>query len=310
MFGKLKNINYSPVKNRKTKILAFLFLSLLLFSVGCKTANQTAQNDNKMRDIADDLGRKIQIPEKVERVVSLAPNLTENIFAVGAGDRLVGVTTFCNYPEEARKVAKVGDTISPNMETIIALKPQIVFVSTASQIETFTKQLEAQNITVFVMNPKSLDDVLTNLNQLGEIFGTRMQTAELLNSLQTRIIEINENVAGKPKIKTFVQISKDPLFTIGKESFLTEIIERAGGVSVTKDVETAYPKLSKETALALNPDVLILSESPDNTEPNEVFKNSNAVKKEKVFKINADILSRPSPRLIDGLEQISEVLHK
>lgn len=310
MFGKLENKINPSVKNRRTKILAFLFLTLLLFSVGCKTANQTAQNDNKMRDIADDLGRKIQIPEKVERVVSLAPNLTENIFAVGAGDRLVGVTTFCNYPEEAQKIAKVGDTISPNMETIIALKPQIVFVSTASQIETFTKQLEAQNITVFVMNPKSLDDVLTNLSQLGEIFGTRMRTAELLNILQTRIIEINENVAGKPKVKTFVQISKEPLFTVGKESFLTEIIERAGGVSVTKDVPTAYPKLSKETALALNPDVLILSESPDNTEPNEVFKNSNAVKKEKVFKINADILSRPSPRLIDGLEQIAEVLHK
>jgi len=310
MFGKLENKINPSVKNRRTKILAFLFLSLLLFSAGCKTANQTAQNDNKMRDIADDLGRKIQIPEKVERVVSLAPNLTENIFAVGAGDRLVGVTTFCNYPEEAQKIAKVGDTISPNMETIIALKPQIVFVSTASQIETFTKQLEAQNITVFVMNPKSLDDVLTNLSQLGEIFGTRMRTAELLNILQTRIIEINENVAGKPKVKTFVQISKEPLFTVGKESFLTEIIERAGGVSVTKDVPTAYPKLSKETALALNPDVLILSESPDNTEPNEVFKNSNAVKKEKVFKINADILSRPSPRLIDGLEQIAEVLHK
>lgn len=310
MFGKLENKINPSVKNRRTKILAFLFLTLLLFSVGCKTANQTAQNENKMRDIADDLGRKIQIPEKVERVVSLAPNLTENIFAVGAGDRLVGVTTFCNYPEEAQKIAKVGDTISPNMETIIALKPQIVFVSTASQIETFTKQLEAQNITVFVMNPKSLDDVLTNLSQLGEIFGTRMRTAELLNSLQTRIIEINENVAGKPKVKTFVQISKEPLFTVGKESFLTEIIERAGGVSVTKDVPTAYPKLSKETALALSPDVLILSESPDNTEPNEVFKNSNAVKKEKVFKINADILSRPSPRLIDGLEQIAEVLHK
>lgn len=310
MFGKLENKINSSVKNRKTKILAFLFLSLLLFSVGCKTANQTAQNDNKMRDIADDLGRKIQIPEKVERVVSLAPNLTENIFAVGAGDRLVGVTTFCNYPEEAQKIAKVGDTISPNMETIIALKPQIVFVSTASQIETFTKQLESQNITVFVMNPKSLNDVMTNLRQLGDIFGTPGLTGEKLNILQARILEIEENVQDKPKVKTFVQISKEPLFTVGKDSFLTEIIERAGGVSVTKDVPTSYPKLSKETALALNPDVLILSESPDNIEPNEVFKNSNAVKKGKVYKINADLLSRPSPRLIDGLEQIAEVLHK
>lgn len=310
MFGKLKNINDSAAKSRKTKIYALFLLSLFLFSFGCKVSMQPAQNENKMRDIADDLGRKIKIPEKVERVVSLAPNLTENIFAVGAGDRLVGVTTFCNYPEDAQKIAKVGDTINPNMEAIIALKPQIVFVSTASQIETFTKQLEAQNITVFVMNPKSLNDVLTNLQQLGDIFGMQGTTGEKLNILQARILEIEENVQDKPKVKTFVQISKEPLFTVGKDSFLTEIIERAGGVSVTKDVATAYPKLSKETALALNPDVLILSESPDNTEPNEVFKNSNAVKKGKVYKINADLLSRPSPRLIDGLEQLAEVLHK
>lgn len=261
-----------------------------------------------MRDIADDLGRKIKIPEKVERVVSLAPNLTENIFAVGAGDRLVGVTTFCNYPEEARKIQKIGDTMNPNMETIVALKPQIVFVSTASQIETFTKTLESQKITVFVTNPTSLEGVLSNLRQLGDIFGTQERTSILLNELQERIIAVDERARDKPKVKTFVQISKEPLFTIGKESFLTEIIERAGGVSATKDVATAYPKLSKETALALNPDAIILSESPDNLEPNDAFKNSPAVKNGKVFKINADILSRPSPRIVDALEQIAGAL--
>lgn len=298
--------------NLSAKITVALLFSLCLFA-SCKNANQTtAQGETaeQMREITDDLGRKIKIPATVTRVVSLAPNLTENIFAVGAGDRLVGVTSFCNYPAEAEKIQKVGDTISPNMETIIALKPQVVFVSTASQIETFTKQLEQQNIAVFVTNPKSLEDVLANLNRLGDIFGTREQTAELLNSLQERIAEIDERTKDKPKVKIFVQISKEPLFTVGKDSFLTEIIERAGGVSVTKDVPTAYPKLSKETALALNPDAIILSESPDNLETNDVFKNSNAVKNGKVFKINADLISRPGPRLVDALEKISEVLHK
>jgi iron complex transport system substrate-binding protein len=275
----------------------------------CKSTNLNKPEEVKMRDISDDLGRKIKIPERVERVVSLAPNLTENIFAVGAGSRLVGVTSFCNYPPEAEKIAKIGDTMNPNMETIIALKPQIVFVSTASQIETFTKTLEAQNITVFVTNPTSLNGVLANLRQLGDIFGTTERTTILLNELQERILAVDEKIKDKPKVKTFVQISKEPLFTIGKDSFLTEIIERGGGISVTKDVATAYPKLSKETALALNPDTLILSESPDNLEPNDVFKNSNAVKNKKIFKINADLLSRPSPRLVDALEQIAEALH-
>ena len=284
------------------------FFVCVLFLTACKSPNLQKQDETKMRDIADDLGRKIKIPEKIERAVSLAPNLTENIFAVGAGDKLVGVTTFCNYPEAATKIAKVGDTISPNMEAIIALKPQVVFVSTASQIETFTKILEQQNIAVFVTNPKDLNGVLANLRQLGEMFGTSDRTAILLNELNERIIAVDEQVRDKQKVKTFVQISKEPLFTVGKDSFLTEIIERAGGISVTKNVETAYPKLSKETALALNPDALILSESPDNLEPNDVFKNSNAVKNKKIFKINADLLSRPSPRIVDALEQIANAL--
>lgn len=309
MLEKLRKIHYLNFVS--LPLCGKIFLCLFVFafvSTACKTENPQAQTEVKMRDIADDLGRKIKIPEKVERVVSLAPNLTENIFAVGAGDRLVGVTTFCNFPEAAGKIAKVGDTMTPNMETIISLKPQIVFVSTASQIETFTKTLEAQNITVFVTNPKDLNGVFANLRQLGDIFGTTERTAILLNELQERVLAVDEQVKDKQKVKTFVQISKEPLFTIGKDSFLTEIIERAGGISVTKDVATAYPKLSKETALALNPDAIILSESPDNTEPNDVFKNSAAMKNKKVFKINADILSRPSPRIVDALEQIADAL--
>lgn len=299
--------NFAPLRLcGKTFVLLFICIFLL---TACKSVNLQKQDEIKMRDIADDLGRKIKIPVPVERAVSLAPNLTESIFAVGAGNRLVGVTTFCNYPEEANKIQKVGDTINPNMETIIALKPQVVFVSTASQIETFTKTLEAQNIAVFVTNPKDLNGVLANLRGLGEIFGTTERTTILLNELQERILAIDEKIKDKQKVKTFVQISKEPLFTVGKDSFLTEIIERGGGISVTKDVATAYPKLSKETALALNPDAIILSESPDNTEPNDVFKNSNAVKNKKVFKINADLLSRPSPRLVDALEQIANALH-
>lgn len=308
---KIIKINFAPrPPGGKLFVFFVIFLIGLLTLGACRTGNSpAAPSEVKMRDIADDLGRKLKIPEKVERVVSLAPNLTENIFAVGAGDRLVGVTTFCNYPEAAQSIQKVGDTINPNIETIIALKPQIVFVSTASQIETFMKTLEAQGITVFVTNAKDLNGVLANLRQLGDIFGTLERTTVLLNELQERILGIEERSLDQPKIRTFVQISKEPLFTIGKESFLTELVERGGGTSVTKTVATAYPKISKETALALSPDAIVLSESPDNLEPNDVFKNSPAVKNKKVFKINADILSRPSPRIVDALEQLADALH-
>ncbi len=290
------------------KVLAVLFALVFVVSA-CRKETIQPVKPVETRQVTDDLGRNVTLPAKITRAVSLAPNLTENIFAVGAGDRLVGVTTFCNYPEEAKAIAKVGDTMSPNMETIIGLRPDIVFVSTASQIETFTRTLADNGIAVFVTNPDSLDSVIRNLKQLGEIFETSDTADKLASDLQKRIETAAAGNRGQTPVRVFVQISREPLFTIGKQSFVTAIVEKAGGVSVTANVETAYPKLSKETASALGPDVIILSDSEDNREPNEVFKNSPAVKNGRVFKINADLLSRPGPRLIDALEQIARDLH-
>jgi iron complex transport system substrate-binding protein len=259
------------------------------------------------RLVSDDLGRQITLPVKISRAVSLAPSLTESIFAVGAGDRLVGVTTYCDYPEQAKAIAKVGDTMNPNIETIVALKPDVVFVSTASQIEAFTKTLADNGIAVYVTDPTSIDGVLRNLQQLGELFGTKADG--IVNDLNTRIGNVSGKTRDAKKVRVFVQISKEPLFTIGNGSFLNAILEQAGGESVTKTVETAYPKISKETALALDPEAIILSDSEDNREPNDVFRNSPAVKNGRVYKINADLLSRPGPRLVDALEQIAKDLH-
>lgn len=289
--------------------ISFWLLVCGLFLPACKQPAPNAPAAETFREVTDDLGKKVKIPAKIERAVSLAPSLTEMIFAVGAGDKLVGDTTYCDYPEAAQKIQKVGDTLNPNVEAIIALKPQIVFVSTASQLEAFTKTLDNQNIAVFVTNPNSFEDIQRNLKQFGEIFATADQAAKLIIEQQKRIAAVEEKTKDKPKPKIFVQIDKDSLYTIGKDSFITDLIKRAGGESVTKDVEKDYPKLSKETALALNPDVIILSESPTNNEPNDVFKNSPAMKNGKVFKVNADLLSRPATRLVDALEQIARDLH-
>lgn len=295
----------------KKNISAIFFLLLLLSFSACKfdQNNNSTVVSGQSREITDDLGYRIKLPEKVTRAVSLAPNLTEIIFAVGAGDKLVGVTDFCNFPEEANKIKKIGDTLKPNIENIIALKPQVVMVSTASQLETFSKTLEQQGIMVFVTNPNSLDGIYQSIEKVGQIFGTKDKANEVVSSLKKRVADVEEKTKNYDKPKVFVQIDK-ALYTIGKDSYMTDLVAKAGGVSVTKNLDTAYPKLSKETALALNPDVIILSESPGNEEPNEVFKNSPAVKNGKVFKINADILSRPAPRIIDGLEQMAEKLHQ
>ncbi len=306
------------------KVLVVLAVALLAAVAGCRVKEDVARPAVvPMRVVTDDLGRTVTVPVKITRVVSLAPNLTENIFAIGAGDRLVGVTTFCNYPEAAKSIAKVGDTMTPNIETIIALKPDVVFVSTASQIEAFMKTLESNGIAVYVTNPTRLDEVFHNLEQFGIMFGTTDQTEKFIMDLQDRQREIqrtlgiplrsDESPADIDKrvgaIKVFVQISKEPLFTLGKDAFLNDLLLSAGGRSVTENVASAYPKLSKETALALQPEAIILSDSDDNREPNDAFKNSPAVKNGRVYKLNADILSRPGPRLVDALEQIAHDLH-
>ena len=304
------NKNLYKLKEKRRRALCaitFFLMGAFVFS-SCKTEAPKPQASEAKREFLDDREKKVLLPAKVDRAVSLAPNITEIVFAVGAGKKLVGVTTFCNYPEEAKEIQKVGDTLKPNIENIIALKPQVVFVSTASQLEAFTETLEKQGIAVFVTNPSSFEDIYKSIESIGGIFGEEEKSKAVVDDMQKRIAEVGAKARNENKVKTFVQIDKS-LYTIGKESFLTDLIEKAGGESSTKDVETAYPKISKEKALALDPEVIILSESPDNNEPNEVFKNSLAVKNNRVFKVNADILSRPGPRLVDALETIAKSLH-
>ena len=292
----------------KTKTWICVFVLILLATAGCRIQPSDGVSEQEIKDrvVIDDLGRQVVINKPILRVVSLAPSLTESIFAVGAGDKLVGVTTYCNYPEAAKSKEKVGDTQTPNIERIVALKPDIVFVSTASQLEAFMRTLDQQGIAVYVMDAKSIGEVFDDLRTLGGLLGTEDSANALVAGLEERV----KAIGSKEPRRVFVQISNEPLFTIGKDSFLTEVVAKAGGESVTKDVPSGYPKLSTETAAAMDPDVIILSDSEDNREPNEVFKNSNAVKNGRIYRINADIISRPGPRLVDALEQIAGFLNK
>lgn len=270
---------------------------------------RTSVTASSTRNFVDDLGRTIEITGEVRRVVSLAPSVTELVFAAGGGDRLVGVTSFCDFPERAKGIAKIGDTMNPNMETIVAMKPDVVFVSTASQVEAFTKTLEQNGILVYVTNPTTLDGVLYNIRQIADILGTTDTAEPVIASLRERIGKVWTKTRPAEKVRVFVQISREPLFTIGRDSFLNEPLAKAGAISATADVETAFPRLSKESALALRPDVIILSDSEDNREPNEVFRNSPALKNGRVYRIDADLISRPGPRLVDALEKLSAMLH-
>lgn len=288
---------------------------MLVTIVACsgRTSLRSSDTKSETRQVFDEAGRKVTLPLKIERIVSLAPNLTEIVYAVGAGDRLVGNTEYCDYPAEAKRVAKIGDTMHPSVERIIALKPQIVLVSTASQLEAFTKQLDQQNIAVYVTNPSSLEEIFHSITVLGDLFSRSEQAALLVTDLRKRAAAVEARVSGSKPVSVFYQLSGEPLYTIGRDAYLTDLVRRAGGVSVTADVPGAFPRYSDEAALAARPEAIILpsggSMGTANSNVAVPLRNSPAVLNNRVYKINDDHLSRPGPRLVEGLEEMAHALH-
>lgn len=292
-----------------------LTLAVLPFQFSCSYRNRTAPaaEAGTTRIIVDEAGRHVTVPTRVERIVSLAPNLTEILYAVGAGDRLVGDTEYCNFPPAAARIAKVGDTLHPSAERILALRPQVVLVSTASQLESFTIELAEHQIAVFVTDPHDLAGVFHSIQSLGDLVGETARAAELVRSLEDRTAAVEKAVNSRALVRVFYQLSDRPLYTAGRDSFTTDLIRRAGGVSVTGEVPGAWPRYSDESALASQPAAIILptggSIGTANSEVADSLKHSPAVLSGRVYKINDDHLSRPGPRLVDGLEELARALH-
>ena len=303
--------------NFSTAICAATLISLLLLQPGCSRTQQpptTSTTDTATsREFTDEAGRTVRLTLPITRVVSLAPNVTEILFAIGAGDKLVGDTDHCDYPTEAKAVAKIGDTVHPSIERIIALRAQLVLVSTASQLEAFTRQLDQQNIAVYVTNPRSLEEVFNSIQHLGELFGTHERTGEVVAALRNRADAVSKAVSNAKPVTVFYQVEGEPLYTIGRDAYLTDLITRAGGISVTANVPGAFPTFSDEAALAARPEAIILptggSMGTANGTVAEPLKGSPAVLNNRIYKINDDHLSRPGPRLVDGLEEMARALH-
>ena len=297
--------------SRRTSIVVWLLL--LAISFACNSGAKPALDGPVTRQLTDDAGRQVSLPARVTRVISLAPNLTEIVFAVGAGDKLVGRTSYCDYPPEAKSVAEVGDTRTPALERIIALRPQVVLVSTASQLEVFTQQLQSHNIAVFVTDPHDLEGVFRSIEQIGEITGTKEQSDSLVKKLRERTNAVQQAVKDKQPVRVFYQLSAEPLITAGHDAFVTDLMRRAGITSVTAGVPGAWPRYSNESALAAKPEAIILptggSMGAANSDVTEALRHSPAALQGRVYKINDDYLTRPGPRAIDGLEAMARALH-
>jgi iron complex transport system substrate-binding protein len=289
--------------------IAFLLCLTTLLVNACSSPPQPVS----LRQVTDEAGRPVQLAVKINRVISLAPNLTEIVYAIGAGDLLVGNTTYCDYPEQAKSVRKVGDTMQPNIEAILALRPDLILISTSSQLEAFTRQLAEHNIPVFVTDPHNLEGVLQSMQNIGELLDRSEQAAKVTGDLRSRMKAIEAAVAAGSKTRVFYQLSAEPLYTAGRDAFVTDLIKRAGGLSVTENVPEAWPRFSEEAAVAAKPEAIILptggSMGDANSDVAGGLRKAPAVVNGKVIKINGDLLVRPGPRAIDGLEQLAHALH-
>jgi iron complex transport system substrate-binding protein len=293
--------------------VVFVLVLICLALSACISPKAPEPDTASRRQVTDDSGKLVSMPPRVDRVVSLAPNLTEIVFAVGAADRLVGRTSYCDFPAEAKAVAEVGDTLHPSLERIIALKPQVVLVSTASQLEAFTNQLQGHDIAVFVTDPHDLEGVFRSIEQIGDILGQANQAKEVVEKLRSRARVVQEKVKDASPVRVFYQLSEKPLYTAGKDSFVNDLIRRAGGISVSGDVPGAWPRYSDESALATRPQAIILpsggSMGDINTKVAKPLEESPAALQGRVYKINGDHLVRPGPRALDGLEEMAHALH-
>ena len=218
---------------RKFLLAAFLVCCLLALN-SCSL--RPGAGESEYVQLKDEANREVRVYGKIERVITLAPNLTEIIYAIGAGDLLVGNTTYCDYPEQAKSVQKVGDTLQPNIERILALRPNLIFISTSSQLEAFARQLSEHGIPVYVSDPHDLEGVIYSIENIARLLSREKQAGELVSKLRARITAVEAAVKNRKPVRVFYQLSAEPLYTAGRDAFVTDLIKRAGGLSVTAGV--------------------------------------------------------------------------
>ncbi|MHC4389809.1 MAG: ABC transporter substrate-binding protein [Planctomycetota bacterium] len=257
-------------------------------------------------------------PRVPQRIVSLAPSVTELVFAVGAGSRLVGATSSCDVPEAARTVPCVGNYNAPNKELVIAADPDLVLVPQEGSLLDPTSEIEALGIRVVPLRIETLDDLYSACEQVGELTGDAERGQALADSLRERAAAVARAVAGRPRVRTLMVVDQQPTCAAGSGTFADALLRAAGATNAASNTKSAWPMLSLEAILALEPDAVIdLSMAG---EPLEVRKKAQrvfwarlpglaAVRHNRVLTLNPDLLVRPGPRLIDGLEALARALH-
>jgi iron complex transport system substrate-binding protein len=263
----------------------------------------------------DALGREISVPAPPKRLISLAPNLTEILYALGLGDRVVGVTDHCNYPAEVSLKPKVGSYIHLNVERIISLSPDLVIGTMDGNERYILDLLEQAHIKVFFVNPRDVRQAIETMTTLGFVCGRPAKARQLSDALTLRVNRVVEATGAGKRPLVFLQINIQPIMTVNRNTVHHDLIRLAGGDNMTADEPVTYPRISLEEVIRRRPEVIVIS----SMEREGRFEKARqdwlqwtsipAVQKGRVHLVDSDLIDRPSPRVVDGLEIMAKLLH-
>ncbi|MEI7772640.1 MAG: cobalamin-binding protein [Chloroflexales bacterium] len=307
--------------NRSIRTAAALLIALTLTACAAAPAAPppTAVPPTAAPTITDALGRQVAVPATAKRVISLAPSVTETLFAIGAGPQVVGDTKYCNYPPEADALPEIGGfsakTIS--IESIVALKPDLVIGGSVAQASV-AEALEKAGIPTLIFEPKTFEEVYSHIEQLGYLTGRTDAAAAVVKQMRDRVAAVQQRVAGIPagqRPSVFYEVFDEPLMTAGPGTFIGQMLGLAGATSIFADATEDYPQVSAEAIVSRDPAVIVgPSTHGDKLTPALVaarpgWDKIRAVRDGKVYLLDGDMVSRPGPRLANALEALANALY-
>ncbi len=269
-----------------------------------------------LREVTDETGRKVKLPESIQRIVSLAPNMTETVYALGAQERLVGVTDFCDYPPEALSKPKVGGAVNPSLEHIVALKPDLVLASARVMNRRETVEaLDRLGLAVFATDTRTVENMLESTRRIGEMIGAAEQSEELLNDLRARLDNLKSRLAGRAPRRVLFVVWHEPLVSIGRKTFIADALRLAGAESIVETDED-WPQISMEEIVRLQPEFIVFAASHSESvmrtwetlRERPGWRSLDAIRDGR-YAIISEAVNRPAPRLVEAIEQLARQLH-
>lgn len=268
--------------------------------------------------IKDDLGNAITLERKPLRIVSMAPSNTEILFALGAGDKVVGVDDYSNFPPEANKVEKIGGFSTPSIEKIVSLRPDLVLGTEAH--EKFLPQLTRAGLPVLLLSPRTLDEVLQSVRKVGRAIGATEQAEQLTGDMARRLEGVKARYSRRgegARPKVYYEVYSDPMMSVGPKTLIHQVIVAAGGRNIFDDADKDYPIVSSEAVLDRNPDVIVFPQfhgtgclTVEELRARPGWTKITAVRDGRVYPIDADLISRPGPRIVEAVETLAGLLWK